>query len=86
MCALEYLKTLKTLGMYNIELIKFKLRTKGSSLSKISRSLGVTPSAVTQALQGKQKSQRIVDAVTEKYKDLYGNDETLPMLLQAFAV
>lgn len=63
---------------YDIEFIKGQLRKKKVSLSSIARELDVTPSAVTQALQGKEKSKRIIKKVSEVYYKFY--ELPLPLL------
>jgi predicted transcriptional regulator len=71
--------------MYDIEFINYRLRAKGITFAAIADDMGVTRSAVTQALQCKKrgKSKRIIREVERIYRDLYG--EPLPQTLQALA-
>jgi len=48
------------------EEIKFRLRMAGSSLSEISRELGVAQSTVTIVSQGHRTSRRIMEAISAK--------------------
>lgn len=48
------------------ELLKFKLRSVGSSLTDISNRLGVSQSTVTVVCQGYRRSHRIQTAIAER--------------------
>ncbi|WP_417607301.1 helix-turn-helix domain-containing protein [Primorskyibacter flagellatus] len=48
------------------ELLKFKLRSNGSSLASIARLLGVSQSTVTVVCQGYRRSHRIQSAIADQ--------------------
>jgi lambda repressor-like predicted transcriptional regulator len=45
------------------EWVKARLREEGSSLARVAKELGVTPSAVTHALSGRHRSPHIIQAI-----------------------
>ncbi|GGD82015.1 helix-turn-helix domain-containing protein [Croceicoccus mobilis] len=45
--------------------IKWLLRTKGTSLSEIAKSLGLSPTGVTQVSKGRARSKRVENAIAE---------------------
>lgn len=51
------------------ETIKFRLRTKGTSLANIARQLEVTRSSVTQVSKGEETSDRIQRAIADALGD-----------------
>jgi transcriptional regulator with XRE-family HTH domain len=48
------------------EFIKYQLRLRGSSLTAISRELGVSITTVSQVSSGHRVSKRVLEAIAEK--------------------
>lgn len=56
--------------MYDIELTKYLLRSKGSSFAAEARELGVHRSIITRALSGKFPAQRVISHLEAKLGQL----------------
>jgi len=48
------------------ELLKFRLRSVGSSLADVANSLGISKSTVTVVCQGRRRSHRVQAAIAER--------------------